>query len=268
MDNMKHRRLQELDRSDFSIVEGEPDIRGWDVRNMQGRKIGEVEELIVDAQRKKVRYMVVDLDDNELDLDDRKVIVPIGLAELHTKDDDVILPNVQAEQLRALPEYDEDRLDQAVESKVCSVLGRSKENITGKKNDVTFSAEHDNNFYKHDYFNDDNLYKNRLHKLQSGQKQDSEFERGLRLWEHRSEGGIIPKDSNTQNLDRESSTEKNYRERQMREKREMVENRRNNYEQRRKRDSADNRFDEDRTTSSRKDNSIERRTRDEGLRDG
>ena len=31
MDNMKHRRLQELDRSDFEIVEGEPDIRGWDV---------------------------------------------------------------------------------------------------------------------------------------------------------------------------------------------------------------------------------------------
>ena len=69
MDNMKHRRLQELDRSDFSIVEGEPDIRGWDVRNTQGQKIGEVEELIIDAQRKKVRYMVVDLDDNELELD-------------------------------------------------------------------------------------------------------------------------------------------------------------------------------------------------------
>jgi len=115
MDNMKHRRLQELDRSDFSIVEGEPDIRGWDVKNSQGRKIGEVEELIVDAQRKKVRYMVVDLDDNEFDLDDRKVIIPIGLAELHTKDDDVILPTIQAEQLKALPEYDEDRLDQTVE---------------------------------------------------------------------------------------------------------------------------------------------------------
>jgi len=136
MDNMKHRRLQELDRSDFSIVEGEPDIRGWDVKNSQGRKIGEVEELIVDAQRKKVRYMVVDLDDNEFDLDDRKVIIPIGLAELHTKDDDVILPTIQAEQLKALPEYDEDRLDQTVESKVCSVLGRSNQNIATQKNDT------------------------------------------------------------------------------------------------------------------------------------
>ena len=38
MDNMKHRRLQELDRSDFGIVEGEPDIRGWDVKNTRGQK--------------------------------------------------------------------------------------------------------------------------------------------------------------------------------------------------------------------------------------
>ena len=150
MDNMKHRRLQELDRSDFSIVDGEPDIRGWDVKNPQGRKIGEVEELIVDAQRKKVRYMVIDLDDNDFDFDDRKVIIPIGLAELHTKDDDVILPNIQAEQLKALPEYDEDRLDQKVESKVCSVLGRSNQNITNQKNDTASSKQDVDNFYMHD----------------------------------------------------------------------------------------------------------------------
>ena len=40
MDNMKHRRLQELDRSDFQIVDGEPDIRGWDVKNINKQKIG------------------------------------------------------------------------------------------------------------------------------------------------------------------------------------------------------------------------------------
>ena len=267
MDNMKHRRLQELDRSDFSIVDGEPDIRGWDVRNSQGRKIGEVEELIVDAQRKKVRYMVIDLDDNEFDLEDRKVIIPIGLAELHTKDDDVILPNIQVEQLRALPEYDEDRLDQTVESKVCSILGRSSQNISSEKNAITSSKPDDDNFYNHDYFNDDNLYRNRLHQLKSNQNKESEFERGLRLWERRSEGGLLPDDTTGYDREREVGSDKSYRERQRRQKQEMVENRRNTYEQRRRRDSSDNRADEGYTRSSRKDNSIERRTRDEGLRD-
>src|SRR4051812_7015871 len=98
MDKMKHRRLQELDHSDFEIVKGEPDIRGWDVKNTTGKKIGEVEDLIIDAQQKKVRYMVVDLKDNDLDLRSRKVLVPIGLAELHEKEDDVLLPNVQLDQ--------------------------------------------------------------------------------------------------------------------------------------------------------------------------
>jgi hypothetical protein len=210
--------------------------------------------------------MVIDLDDNEFDLDDRKVIIPIGLAELHTKDDDVILPNIQVEQLKALPEYDEDRLDQTVESKVCSILGRSNQNITSQKN-TSSSQQDDDNFYKHDYFNDDNLYKNRLHQLKSDQKKESEFERGLRLWERRSEGGVLPSEASAYDRDADSGSEKGYRERQIREKREMVENRRNNYEQRRRRDSTDNRVDEDNNRSFKKDNSIERRTRDEGLRD-
>lgn len=127
MDNTKHRRLQELDSSDFEIAKGEPDIRGWDVKNDAGLKIGEVEELIVDAQQKKVRYMVVDLGDKDLKLPDRKVLIPIGLAELHKEDDDVLLPAVTVDQLSVLPAYDKDNLDDDVEQKVCTVLGRTAE---------------------------------------------------------------------------------------------------------------------------------------------
>src|SRR6478672_1798095 len=123
-DKTKHRRLQELDQSDFEIVKGEPDIRGWDVKNATGQKIGEVEELIVDAQKKKVRYMVVVLDDNELKLDHRKVLIPIGLAELHKEDDDVLLPSVTVDQLSALPAYDKDSLDEETERRICNLLGR------------------------------------------------------------------------------------------------------------------------------------------------
>jgi len=72
--------------SDFEIVDGEPDIRGWDVKNATGQKIGEVEDLIIDARLKKVRYMVVDLDDNDLDIKHDKVAIPIGLAELDKKE--------------------------------------------------------------------------------------------------------------------------------------------------------------------------------------
>src|ERR1044071_5786393 len=103
MDNMKHRRLQELDRSDFQIVDGEPDIRGWDVKDAGGEKIGEVEELIVGAREKKVRYMVVDLDDGKLKFHHRKVLVPIGLAELDHDHDDVLTPKISPMLFGELP---------------------------------------------------------------------------------------------------------------------------------------------------------------------
>lgn len=286
MDNMKHRRLQELDRSDFEIVEGEPDIRGWDVKNSNGKKIGEVEELILDAQKRKVRYMVVDLDDNELDLDDRRVLIPIGLAELDKEDDDVLLRSVTAEQLRALPKYEDDTLDEEAERNICSILGRQQDtmryypqNSDELKNRSATAQKHtpeeDYDFYRHEHFNDDNLYRNRLHEAQpahhaqdeQNRKQaKEEYERGLRLWEARSEGGIVG--GNQAGQRRQEYNE----ERRM----EMVNNRRRQYEERRgshrinrSRDNNDHYRDanDDRNRHHRGDNSISSRIDREGLQD-
>src|SRR3954469_10855400 len=101
--NNKNYHLQELGGSDFEIADGQPNIKGWDVKDESGKKIGEVDELLFDPQSQKVRYLVVDLSGNDFDLDKRDVLVPIGIAELHDEDDDVILPGISATQLNALP---------------------------------------------------------------------------------------------------------------------------------------------------------------------
>jgi hypothetical protein len=211
MDTKTPGRLQELDRSNFEIVKGEPDIRGWDVKNRIGHKIGAVEELIVDAQEKKVRYMVVDLDDNELKLKHRKVLIPIGLAELDQKHDDVLMPNVSLDQVCLLPDYDKNNLTPDVERRISSTFGRTipatsaeleeKYAPTGTKTERKIEKEKrkeelrndeiDPDFYRHEQYNLDNLYKNRLQEMEPAKKSESEYERGLRLWERRSEGGII-----------------------------------------------------------------------------
>lgn len=266
MDNTKHRRLQELDRSDFEIVDGEPDIRGWDVKNDAGIKIGEVEELIVDAQKKKVRYIVVDLDDNELKLSHRKVLIPIGLAELHKDGDDVILPTVTVDHLGALPEYEKDHLDEEAERRVCSVLGRDTSSMAqsilsaANVNHSAKQTEQHDDFYRHEYFHDDNLYKHRQHEAQPVNRQrteDSEYEKGLRLWELRSEGGTINQQQNSRRQEREREVNE---ERQM----EMVRNRRREYEERRNTvDRGDHRSEH----HHHRDNSIIGRIRDEGMQD-
>lgn len=216
MEKKKYYRLQELDRSKFEIVKGEPDIRGWDVRYMTGQKLGSVDELIIDVEEKKVRYMIVDLDDNELKLVHRKILIPIGLAELDKKEDDVLIPNITVEQLSRLPEYEKDNLNPVVERRISSTLGREMEEAelaeaaaTNVKNEAVerkltkeekkkLADEHDPDFYSHEHYNVDNLYKNRLHKA-APPENESEYYRGLRLWEKRSEGGVIDDTDGTYN---------------------------------------------------------------------
>jgi uncharacterized protein (TIGR02271 family) len=82
--------------------------------------------------------------------------VPIGLAELHESDDDVVLSGVTADQLRSLPEYDEDDFGDDHENRVRGVFGEA--GIVGAG---AFDASRDSDYYSHEHFNDENLYRNR-----------------------------------------------------------------------------------------------------------
>ena len=195
MNKNKNYRLQELDHSDFEIVKGEPDIRGWDVRYKNGERIGAVEELILDAKAKKVRYMVVDLDENELRLEHRKILVPIGFAELDKTTDDVLIPNVSVDQLCRLPDYSKNSLTAETERKISSVFGRKVkvEPVTNVKEERTLKNEDDidPDFYSHEHYSTDNLYRNRSREVNRKPGSESDHEKGLRLWEKRSEGEVI-----------------------------------------------------------------------------
>jgi uncharacterized protein (TIGR02271 family) len=159
--NNKNYHLQELGGSDFEIADGQPNIKGWDVKDENGKKIGEVDELLFDPQSQKVRYLVVDLSGNDFDLDKRDVLVPIGIAELHDEDDDVILPGVSATQLSALPDYDKDELGPDVEGRVRSAFaGLGSMGLAGAAVAGSPVAARDDDFYSHEHFNEDRLYKN------------------------------------------------------------------------------------------------------------
>lgn len=150
-------RLEHLKGSNYEVADGQPDIRGWDVKDVNGKDIGDVKDLIFDKQSLKVRYMVVDLDDNDFDLDDRKVLIPIGLGELHDKGDDVILPSVTAAQLAALPEY-KDTITDEDEYSIRNVFGLSTAGVGSAALGTSGIAE---DFYNHEYYNQDNLYRRR-----------------------------------------------------------------------------------------------------------
>lgn len=150
----KSHHLQELGGSNYKIAEGQDDIKGWDVKDGQGNDLGDVDELLFDDQSLKVRYLILDLDKNkDLDLKDRKVLIPIGMAQLDEKDDNVILSNISVEQIRTMPDYDEDNLNEDYEY-------RNYSSLTGITDAATGTALADD-LYNNEHFNDDNLYRNR-----------------------------------------------------------------------------------------------------------
>ena len=155
-------RLIELTGSDFEIADGQPDIRGWDVKNEQNEAVGKVDELIFDKQSLKVRYIVLALGGDQSGADERDVLIPIGLAELHDKGDDVMLPGTTAAMLRALPEYKKDNISEEHEHSIRDTFsGATALGAMGVGTALTGTGSNNDDFYAHDHFNEENLYQRR-----------------------------------------------------------------------------------------------------------
>ena len=151
--------LIELSRSGYEIVADEPDIRKWKVRNAEGKHLGVVDDLIIDKQLRKVRYIVLNLDGKPLNLLSRKILVPIGMAQFADMDDVVILPSITLEHLATLPTYS-GKIKWDDERKIRRIFTAPNPNTT-----VDYDERYDDTtFYDHDHFNDSNYYNNRRHK--------------------------------------------------------------------------------------------------------
>lgn len=86
-DESRRHRLVPMDHLDgFTIADGEPDIRGWDVRTLNGREIGEIQDLIIDTDRGEVVMVDVELRDGGVHAE-----VPIRSVQLDRESKSVII---------------------------------------------------------------------------------------------------------------------------------------------------------------------------------
>jgi photosynthetic reaction center H subunit len=65
------------DMGSWDVAEGEPDIRGWEVRTVGGRELGKVKELLVDPDAGEVVMLDVDVSGS-----DRHALVPLRIVEV------------------------------------------------------------------------------------------------------------------------------------------------------------------------------------------
>jgi hypothetical protein len=92
--------LSRLD--DVEVVSGDPDVRGWEVVAADGRRLGRVDELLVDTGAMKVRYLEVGVDPALL-AGDRHVLIPVGYTRLQRHRTRVVVDELRPEQLQSLP---------------------------------------------------------------------------------------------------------------------------------------------------------------------
>jgi hypothetical protein len=143
-------RLQELGGSDYEMKTGEPNIKGWVVTDSLGKVLGIVKELLFNPGSRLVRYIVLAHEGTTVKHD---VLIPVGFAELHEKDDVVVVAAVTEDQVAMLPPYQGVHVSPLTESEIRRILN----GMTGDDN----RAIVDEGFYAHEHFNAERLYQRR-----------------------------------------------------------------------------------------------------------
>ncbi len=154
MEQHNYVQLKSLKDSDFQIVDGEPNIIGWEVKNEANAYLGKVRDLLFEPQSRAVRYLIVDLGDNGMNLGDKKVMIPIGIAHLQSSGDEVVLPNVHVEQFNTLPNYDENKTVPATEIQIRQIIGSP----AALRIEESISEFDQNQFYTHHHFDKERFY--------------------------------------------------------------------------------------------------------------
>lgn len=140
--------------SDFEVADHDPDVRGWDVIAADGRKVGEVEDLIVDTSAMKVRYLDIEVDkDYRVDNDNRRILVPVGQARLHDNEDHVHVSSLSSTDVRGYPAHS-GRFDRTYEDRVSRHFG----SVGGASSTTGTTGGSERDFYSHSHFDDRNFY--------------------------------------------------------------------------------------------------------------
>ncbi|MBC3540515.1 PRC-barrel domain-containing protein [Rufibacter sediminis] len=160
------------DLRDFKVANNNLDVRGWEVIGSDGKRIGKVDDLIVDRELMKVRYLDVDVDKDRVlpDTDARHILVPIGAAQLDD-DSDQVFVGMDQMSLSRFPFYRGGAVDADYEYRVMHAITSPNETYSQQTASPSPSAE----FYGREQFNEDRFYGNRHQRGQSIPQDQSHF---------------------------------------------------------------------------------------------
>ncbi|WP_293789569.1 PRC-barrel domain-containing protein [uncultured Pedobacter sp.] len=145
--------LEELSKSNYQLSDGETDIKGWPVRNEAGDSVGKVRDLLFDPEQNAIRYIIVELVNMSEDLEEKAILIPIGIANLGDDNKEVILPDIHLDQFRAMPRYIIGEVTPQMENEIRNVIG-SPAALRLEDEIVEIDRA---NFYRHHHFDRNNF---------------------------------------------------------------------------------------------------------------
>lgn len=155
---------------DFQVAKGYRDIRGWRVDSADGTHVGKVDDLMVDMDGMRTRYLNVRLESAVAAVEgDRNVLVPIGSARIADDGELVVLP-LNADRVTLLPPYDHGALTRIHESEVrrhftlgeaaasaaAATVGAGDRVLDG---DAMAADPADREFYDHEVYDDRKFFR-------------------------------------------------------------------------------------------------------------
>lgn len=146
------RLIRLKDMKGHKVAAGDHDIRGWDVVSSDHKKIGSVDDLVVDTREMKVRYAILRVDHRLLESrNDSHMLLPIAGAALDPEDKRVYLEQIDSERLLSIPAYDHRRITRDYERMMRDMFR------WGDEADRRERA----NFYDHPAYREGRMYRRR-----------------------------------------------------------------------------------------------------------
>ncbi|HET8753623.1 MAG TPA: PRC-barrel domain-containing protein [Salinimicrobium sp.] len=143
--------LHEL--SDYKVASGDPDVRGWPVKDSDNRVIGKVDNLLVNKDREQVVYLDVEVDKSIIEANhdpygrssredvhefinkdgEEHVIIPIGLASLNEDENYVYTDRIDRQTFAETKRVEKgSHIDRDYEVVVLETYGRNRGTDTSR----------------------------------------------------------------------------------------------------------------------------------------
>ncbi len=145
-------RMKDIE-ADYEVADRHQDVRGWSIIGQNAQKIGKVDELIVDTNVMKVRYLDVAVTGSLLPEGEpnRHLLLPVGVATLDYDHKAVLVPTLDTALALKIPAYRGEPISRDYERTL----------LTALSSDYTVGSDYDPNFYDRTDFDDSRFYGNR-----------------------------------------------------------------------------------------------------------